>query len=70
MSLIRSFYLLEIVFVVTAKTTGWIGLGLSPNGNMANSDIIWGQVPEILYLFSDVTYLCTFPSRFGQEVLL
>ena len=50
MSLIRSFYLLEIVFVVTAKTTGWVGLGLSPNGNMANSDIIWGQVPDILHI--------------------
>ena len=30
----------DIVFRATVKTTGWVGFGLSPNGRMANSDVI------------------------------
>lgn len=30
----------DIVFRITAKTIGWVGFGLSPNGGMKNSDMI------------------------------
>ncbi len=30
----------DIFFRVTARTTGWVGFGLSPNGGMRNSDLI------------------------------
>lgn len=39
-----------ITFEVTAKTTGWVGLGLSPSGGMAGSDIFIGGVgPDGMY---------------------
>ncbi|KAM9435521.1 DBH-like monooxygenase protein 2 homolog [Clarias gariepinus] len=42
-----------ITFEVTAKTTGWVGLGLSPSGGMAGSDIFIGGVgPDGMY-FTD-----------------
>lgn len=30
----------DIIFEVHVKTTGWIAFGLSPNGNMINSDMV------------------------------
>jgi len=30
----------DIVFKVVAKTSGWLGFGLSPNGGMQNSDLV------------------------------
>lgn len=30
----------EITFKVTAKTSGWVGFGLSPDGNMDGSDVV------------------------------
>ncbi len=30
----------DITFKVVAKTNGWVGFGLSPNGGMSNSDLI------------------------------
>lgn len=35
-----------ITFEIIAKTTGWIGLGLSPNGAMQNTDIFLGGVDD------------------------
>jgi len=35
-----------IFYTITAQTTGWVGLGLSPTGNMPNSDIIVGWVDD------------------------
>ena len=32
----------EIKFAVRVKTTGWIGFGLSPNGQMPGSDVVIG----------------------------
>ena len=29
----------EITFTVAARTTGWLALGFSPNGDMINSDM-------------------------------
>lgn len=34
----------EIQFEVHCRTTGWVGLGFSPNGGMAGSDIVIGWV--------------------------
>ena len=34
----------NISFAVRVRTTGWIGFGLSPNGQMPNSDVIVGWV--------------------------
>ena len=34
----------NITFAVRVRTTGWIGFGLSPNGQMPNSDVIVGWV--------------------------
>ena len=34
----------NIRFAVNVSTTGWVGLGLSPTGGMANSDIVIGWV--------------------------
>ena len=34
----------NIRFAVNVSTTGWVGLGLSPTGGMANSDVVIGWV--------------------------
>ena len=34
----------SIQFAVNVSTTGWVGLGLSPDGGMAGSDIVIGWV--------------------------
>jgi hypothetical protein len=36
----------EIQFEAHCKTTGWVGIGLSPNGGMKNSDIAIGWVDK------------------------
>ena len=33
-----------ISFAVHVNTTGWVGFGLSPNGQMPNSDVVIGWV--------------------------
>ena len=33
-----------IYFAVNVSTTGWIGFGLSPNGQMPGSDVVMGWV--------------------------
>ena len=33
-----------IRFAVNVSTTGWVGLGLSPTGDMPNSDVVIGWV--------------------------
>ena len=35
-----------IYFAVSARTTGWVGFGLSPNGQMPNSDVVIGWMDE------------------------
>ena len=35
-----------ITFEVHAKTKGYVGLGISPNGGMSNSDIVIGWVKD------------------------
>jgi len=36
----------EIILTVTANTTGWLGLGFSPNGGMAGADIVTAWVKD------------------------
>ena len=33
-----------IIFAVRVQTTGWVGFGLSPNGQMPQSDVVIGWV--------------------------
>ena len=35
-----------ISFAVRVQTTGWVGFGISPNGQMPNSDVIIGWVTD------------------------
>ena len=41
----------EIIFQVQVKTLGYFGLGLSPKGGMAGSDIVTGWVKNDLVYF-------------------
>ena len=44
---------------VLVQTTGWIGLGISPNGQMPGSDVVMGWVDESGRPFLQVTnYHC------------
>ena len=36
----------NIYFAVRVETTGWVGFGLSPNGQMPNSDMVIGWVTD------------------------
>ena len=46
-------------FAVRVKTTGWVGFGLSPNGQMPGSDVIIGWVDGEGKTFFDVSNSCT-----------
>ena len=35
-----------IEFAINASTTGWIGFGLSPNGQMSGSDVLIGWIND------------------------
>ena len=35
-----------IAFAVNVSTTGWVGFGLSPNGQMPQSDVVIGWVKD------------------------
>ena len=35
-----------IAFAVNVSTTGWVGFGLSPTGNMPGSDVVIGWVDQ------------------------
>ena len=35
-----------ITFAVKARTDGWVGFGVSPNGGMINSDVVIGWVND------------------------
>ena len=41
----------NISFALRVKTTGWIGFGLSPNGQMPGSDVVIGWVDGTNYYF-------------------
>ena len=46
----------SIYFAVNVSTTGWVGFGLSPNGQMPASDVVMGWVGNEVTYFQ-VTYL-------------
>ena len=37
----------RVAFAVRVQTTGWVGFGISPNGEMPDSDVIMGFVDDI-----------------------
>ncbi|CAK8671832.1 unnamed protein product [Clavelina lepadiformis] len=43
----------HITFEVYARTRGWIGIGISPNGGMANADIFVGWVKDGIAYVTD-----------------
>ena len=46
-----------LLIAVRVQTTGWIGLGFSPNGQMPGSDVVIGWVDNAGKSFLQV-YLC------------
>ncbi len=52
-----------IAFAVNVSTTGWVGFGLSPNGQMPGSDVIigWvdnnGEVQFKVYIYMYTTHV-------------
>ena len=46
-----------ITFAVKAKTNGWVGFGVSPNGGMINSDVVIGWVNDEGQAFLHVSSL-------------
>ena len=52
-----------IFFMVNASTTGWVGFGLSPDGGMANSDVVIGWVDDsgnaFLHVSKIMLFICT-----------
>ena len=48
-----------IAFAVNVSTTGWVGLGISPNGGMVNSDVVIGWVSNgRAYFHVSSMYVC------------
>ena len=51
-----------ITFAVNVSTNGWVGLGISPNGDMTDSDIVIGWVNDmdevIFHVSSRYMYVC------------
>ena len=45
-----------ISFAVRAQTNGWVGLGISPNGGMRDSDVVIGWVNDDGKPFLHVSY--------------
>ena len=59
--------MMTVSFAVRVQTTGWIGFGLSPNGQMPGSDVVIGWVNDNGDSFFNVrihayTYTCAIQS--------
>ena len=53
-----------ITFEIHAKTLGWVGFGLSPNGGMTGSDVIVAWVKDGQTHFTVIIiYICTYLFR-------
>ena len=59
----------NISFAVRVQTTGWVGFGLSPNGQMPDSDVVIGWVTDdgetvfhvsFFILLANCTHLCIY----------
>lgn len=54
----------NITIELCVNTTGWVGFGLSPNGDMIGADIVMGGVNTDGYyfgvsIFKDATFMLT-----------
>ena len=47
----------SIYFAVNVSTTGWVGLGLSPNGQMPGSDVVIGWVSDTGEAYFHVSFI-------------
>ena len=47
----------SITFAVRVNTTGWVGFGLSPNGEMPGSDVVIGWVDSNQRGYLDVSIM-------------
>lgn len=47
-----------ISFAVNVETTGWVGFGLSPNGQMSQSDVVIGWVDNDKIAHFHVSQYC------------
>ena len=54
----------NISFAVRVRTTGWIGFGLSPNGQMPNSDVVIGWVDNNGRAYFQVNYCYNYNYNF------
>ena len=45
-----------IRFAVRVRTTGWVGFGISPNGQMPQSDVVIGWVDNAGRSYFDVSW--------------
>ena len=52
---------------VLVETTGWIGLGISPNGQMPGSDVVMGWVDQSGEAFLQVT---SYHHQYQQESII
>ena len=49
-----------IRFAVRVRTTGWVGFGISPNGQMPQSDVVIGWVDSAGRSYFDVSRMLLF----------
>ncbi len=51
-----------IAFAVQVETSGWVGFGVSPNGQMPGSDVVIGWVDDngdtFFHVSASVTHYC------------
>ena len=57
-----------ISFAVNVSTTGWVGFGLSPNGQMPQSDVIIGWVDNDGNTQFHVRLLCMHANSYHDSV--
>ena len=54
----------SVQFAVRVKTTGWIGFGLSPSGQMVDSDVVIGWIgEEEEYFHVSINYVYSWPIK-------
>ena len=58
-----------ITFAVKARTNGWVGFGVSPNGGMVNSDVVIGWVNDGGQAFLHVSSIEIAPVACREENL-
>jgi len=59
-----------LMIAVCVQTTGWIGLGFSPNGQMPGSDVVIGWVDSTGNSFLQVHKQCKFYTSYILNVFI